>query len=209
MNSFLMPTFYLDWETPFLRERATSLVQGVTPPTERAVRLFYFVRDGIRYTTYGKRSLPGHYRASQVLRSGEGYCVQKAVLLTAMARAVGISARLCFAAIRNHQMPPDLLARRGTNLLAYHGYVEIFLGETWIKAAPTFDKACCQKAGLRPVEFDGQSQAVLPSTTLDGQPHIEYVQDRGWFEDVPFEDIMKASLSRTYLQQNPSESNGP
>jgi transglutaminase-like putative cysteine protease len=199
IQKFLEPTFYIDSDTPLVRGKSLGLVQTVTAQRDKAIRIFYAVRDGIRYTIYGKRSLPEHFRASYILSAGEGYCVQKAILLVALARAASIPARLRFAAIRNHLMPEELLEKRGTNFFAYHGYTDLYVEGSWVKATPTFDMVCCENAGLRPVDFDGEHDALLPSRTLDGRRHIEYVEDRGVFEDVPFDDIIQASLSKKYL----------
>ena len=198
-EAFLKPTSYIDFDTPLVREKSRRLVQGVTNQREQAIKIFYAVRDGIRYTIYGNRSLPEHFRASYVLSTGEGYCVQKAILLVALARAASIPARLRFAAIRNHLMPAELLEKRGTNFFAYHGYTDLNLEGSWVKATPTFDIVCCKNAGLSPVDFDGKHDALLPRVTPDGRRHIEYVEDRGVFEDVPFDEIMEASLLKKYV----------
>lgn len=201
----LEPTFYVDCDAEPLKEKSREIVLGITEQRDKAVRIFYAVRDGIKYTIYGKRSLPEHFRASFVLAAGEGYCVQKATLLVALARAASIPARLRFAAIRNHLMPQELLEKRGTNFFAYHGYTDLYLEGAWVKATPTFDIVCCKNAGLRPVDFDGEHDALLPSLTLDGRRHIEYVQDRGVFEDLPYEAIMEASLLHKYSSSSPLE----
>lgn len=198
IDKFIEPTLYIDSDTPLVQERSKDLVRGLAAQREKAVKLFYAVRDGIRYTIYGERCLPEHFRASHVLSVGEGYCVQKAILLVALARAASIPARLRFAAIRNHLMTAELLKKRGTNFFAYHGYTDLYLDGSWVKATPTFDLVCCKNAGLRPVEFDGQHDALLPPVTPDGRRHIEYVEDRGVFEDVPFDEIMKTSLMGKY-----------
>jgi transglutaminase-like putative cysteine protease len=199
IEKFLEPTSYIDFRTPSVREKSQGLVQALTTQRDKAIRIFYAVRDGIKYTIYGKRSLPEHFRASYVLSAGEGYCVQKAILLVALARAASIPARLRFAAIRNHLMPAELLEKRGTNFFVYHGYTDLYLEGSWVKATPTFDIVCCENAGLRPVDFDGEHDALLPSLTLDRRRHIEYVEDWGVFEDVPFDEIMEASLLKKYL----------
>jgi transglutaminase-like putative cysteine protease len=58
------------------------------------------VRDEIKYNMYTPKFLPEHFLASNILAKNEGYCVQKAVLLVALARAAGIPAGLGFAKIR-------------------------------------------------------------------------------------------------------------
>jgi transglutaminase-like putative cysteine protease len=204
-DPFLGPTFYMDCDAETVQEKSQKLVQGITGDREKATRIFYAVRDGIRYTIYGKRSLPEHFRASYVLSAGQGYCVQKAILFVALARAASIPARLRFAAIRNHTMPRDLLEKRGSDFLAYNGYADVALEGSWIKVAPTFDIVCCNNAGLHPVDFDGEHDALLPSRTPDGRRHIEYIEDRGFFQDVPFDEIMEASLLKKYSSSPPVE----
>jgi transglutaminase-like putative cysteine protease len=199
MNKFLEPTPYIDCHAESVKEKFRKIVQGSEGQRDKAVRIFYAVRDGIRYSIYGKRSLSEHFRASFILAAGEGYCVQKAILLVALSRAASIPARLRFAAIRSHLMSKDMLEKRGSNLFPYHGYTDLYIEGSWVKATPTFDLGSCMNAGLRPVEFDGRLDALLPSTALDGRPHIEYIEDRGFFEDVPFDAIMGASLRHKYM----------
>jgi transglutaminase-like putative cysteine protease len=200
MEKFLEPTPYIDCDALAVKENSLKIVQGITDQREKAVAIFYAVRDGIRYSIYGKRSLPEHFRASFILAASEGYCVQKAILLVALARAASIPARLRFASIRSHLMSKEMLDKRGSNLFPYHGYTDLYLEGSWVKAAPTFDMVSCINAGLRPVEFDGEHDALLPSTALDGRAHIEYIEDRGFFEDVPFDTIMNASLRHKYVR---------
>jgi len=199
IEQFLRPTPYIDCDAQPVQEKALEIVQGISAERDRAIRVFYAVRDGIRYTIYGKRSLPEHFRASFILAAGEGYCVQKAVLLVALSRAVLIPARLRFASIRSHLMSKEMLEKRGSNFFPYHGYADLHIEGSWVKAAPTFDLVSCMNAGLSPVEFDGRHDALLPSAALDGRRHIEYVEDRGFFEDVPFDAIMAASLRHKYV----------
>jgi transglutaminase-like putative cysteine protease len=202
IEKFLKPTPFLDCDAELLKEKAQKTVQSINGQRDKAIGLFYAVRDGIKYSIFGKRSLPEHFRASFILAAGEGYCVQKAILLVALSRAASIPARLRFASIRSHLVSKEMLEKRGTNLFPYHGYTDLYIEGSWVKAAPTFDIVSCMNAGLRPVEFDGRHDALLPSTTLDDRPHIEYIEDRGFFEDVPFDAIMKASLRHKYM--NPS-----
>ncbi len=67
------------------------------------------------------------YRASSVLQRGRGYCVGKAALYAALCRAAGIPARVGFADVRNHLATRRLLEAVGTDLFAWHGYVELQL----------------------------------------------------------------------------------
>jgi transglutaminase-like putative cysteine protease len=198
-EQFLRATAYIDCDAEPVKRKSQEIVQGISAQRDKAVRIFYAVRDGIKYTISGQRTRPEHFRASTILSAGEGYCVQKAILLVAFARAASIPARLRFAAIRSHLMSKEMLEKRGTDLFPYHGYTDLYVEGSWVKAAPTFDIVSSVNAGLRPVDFDGRHDALLPPTALDGRLHIEYVEDRGFFEDVPFDAIMKASLRHKYV----------
>jgi transglutaminase-like putative cysteine protease len=102
---FLRPTHAVESDHPRIADLAREIVAGATDREERARRLFLHVRDGIRYSIYNPFWLRVHYLASGILERGHGYCVQKAVVLCALARAAGIPARLRFCDIINHRVP--------------------------------------------------------------------------------------------------------
>ena len=108
MEKYLKSTFFIDRDTSSIKEKAQQLTEGRRQDVAKAKSLFYFVRDEIRYNPYLPKHLREDFRASNVLNTGEGYCVQKAVLLVALARAAGIPSRLGFAVIRNNLMPYKL-----------------------------------------------------------------------------------------------------
>ena len=98
-----------------------------------------------------------------VLERGAGFCVAKAIVLAAGARAVGIPARLGFADVRNHLTTERLRAQMGTDVFAYHGFTELHLGGRWVKATPTFNRSLCDRFGVKPLEFDGRTRQPAPS----------------------------------------------
>jgi len=185
----LKPTALIDCDHKTVQEKANEVTKGQKGMIEKAGRLFYFVRDGIKYNPYLPRYLPEHFRASDTLARGQGFCVQKAVLLVALSRAIGIPARLRFAVIRNHLLPEKVADLLNTNILPDHGYTELYINGKWIKATPAFDLEVCKKNRIIPVEFDGIKDAKFHSHTQDGQFHIEYVLERGVFEDVSLHEI--------------------
>ena len=189
MKRYLRPTPTFDCDNESIKGKAQDLSAGQEKVADKAKSLFYFVRDEIKYNIYVLSDLPEYYRASRVLEVGEGFCIQKAVLLATLARAVGIPARLHLAAIRNHLMPDKLKELMGTNLFPSHGYAELYIEGKWVKATPAFDLKMCQKNRISPVEFDGKNDAMFHSHNLDGKLHIEYIQDRGHFDDLPFDTI--------------------
>ena len=198
-SDYLGPSFFIDCDAAPIRERSGELTANIEEPREKAIRIFYFVRDDIRYNIYSPRPSDADFKASHVLAKGEGYCVQKALLLVALARAAGIPARLRFAEIRIHHTAKSIAEKRGSNVFPYHGLSDLYVEGRWVKATPTYDLGYCMKAGIAPVEFDGKTDALLPLCTLDGRLNIEYIQDRGFFDDLPLYEIRKASVSWKYL----------
>jgi transglutaminase-like putative cysteine protease len=188
LSRYLIPTYYIDHDSPSV-SRAAEKLSG-SHPYEVARALFNFVRDEIPYNPYTPFHRAEHYRASETLERGEGFCVQKAVLLAALARACGIPTRLVFADIRNYLMPPRLWNMMKTNLFVFHGYNELYVDGRWVKVTPTFDVAMCKRLALRVVEFDGHNQAIFHSHDLNGRLHIEYVNDHGVFDDLPLQTIL-------------------
>ena len=196
---YLGPTFFIDCDQPSIVEKSIELSQSVGEEREKGIRIFSFVRDEIRYNAFSPRSTDDLYRASHILERKEGYCVQKAILLVALARAAGIPARLRFADIRAHLTPPEFVEKRGSNFFPFHGLADLYIEGRWVRATPTYDKEYCAKAGVGPVEFDGRQDAMLPAYALDGRLNVEYVLDRGFFDDLPLEDIRRNSSSWKYM----------
>ncbi|MHC1578256.1 MAG: transglutaminase-like domain-containing protein [Dehalococcoidia bacterium] len=213
---YLKPTATIDCDNQLIRETAWTLTKGINDTPTRAKTLFYWVRDKIKYNPFVPLEIFEDYRASETLKRRVGFCVEKAAVLAAFARAVGIPARLHFADIRNYLVSTRLLEVMGTNLFSYHGYTELYIGRKWIKATPAFDLKMCRKNRIIPVEFDGQNNALFHSHNSDGKLHIEYVKDHGNRIDVPVQEIIAAwmrdygiaaqeRLSRVVRQENISK----
>jgi transglutaminase-like putative cysteine protease len=192
IEDYLKPTARIDCDNRLIRDTAWNLTKGTNDTSAKAKDLFYWVRDQIKYNPFVPFEVFEDYRASETLKRREGFCVEKAAVLAAFARAVGIPARLHFADIRNYLVSPRLLEVMGTNLFSYHGYTELHIGEKWVKATPAFDLKMCREHRIIPVEFDGQHHALLHSHNSDGKLQIEYVKDHGYRVDVPVEEIMAA-----------------
>ena len=99
MEKYLKCTDIIDCDTKSIRAKAQALTEGLATDREKAVALFYFVRDEIKFNPYAAGDLLEYNKASVVLERGHGFCYQKAIVLVALARVVGIPARLGFADI--------------------------------------------------------------------------------------------------------------
>jgi transglutaminase-like putative cysteine protease len=192
MDPFLQATEVIDCNHPQIKALASQTIRGVQDVHEQARLLFYLVRDTIPYNLYVPFFLPEHYKASVTLQRGSGYCVQKAVLLVALARATGIPSRLVFADIRNYLISERVTELMETNLFVFHGYVEWLLGNRWVRVTPSFDKEVSQEHGYPLVEFDGNNDAIFPSHDATGRKFVEYVKHHGVFSDLPLDLILKA-----------------
>ncbi|MDP2310037.1 MAG: transglutaminase family protein [Pseudomonadota bacterium] len=190
----LRPNRFVDCDHPaviaFAREHAGGLA-----PREAAVALFYVVRERLRYNPWRVRYAPEDYTASSVVlrdTAEGGHCIDKALLLAAAARVVGIPSRLHFANVRNHVGTAKLEQKLGTDLLVYHGYAELFLGGRWVAATPAFNRELCEKLGVEPLEFDGEHDAIFQAHDRLAGRFMEYVEDHGSHVDVPFEAMVAA-----------------
>ncbi|MBL8327304.1 MAG: transglutaminase family protein [Rubrivivax sp.] len=157
---------------------------------ERAVALLYAVRDGFRYDPYRIDLSPRGMCASAVLANGHGWCVPKAALLVAAARAAGIPARAGYADVRNHLSTERMRRTMKTDLFIWHGYADLWLEGRWLKATPAFNIQLCERFGLLPLDFDGRSDSIYHAFDKAGQRHMEYVNQRGAFDDMPLAQIV-------------------
>lgn len=189
---YLEAGYYVDSDHPAVVAFARAHADATMSPRERAVKLYYAVRDGFRYDPYDFDTTPAGLRASRVIESGRGFCIPKATLLAAAARALGVPARLGYADVRNHLSSARLLEMMGTDLFVFHGYTELWLDGQWVKATPAFNRSLCDKAGIHPLEFDGTADAIFHEFDASGRRHMEYVKERGHFADVPRETLLAA-----------------
>jgi len=85
----------------------------------------------------------------------------------------------------------------GTNYFAWHGFTEVKLGERWVKASPTFNSTLCSRFGVAPLDFDGESDALLQAYDATGRTFMRYEVMHGAFHDVPAKFLMQ-EMARRY-----------
>ncbi len=192
----LAATPLIDRDHPDIVAFARQHAQGRND-RERAVALCLAVRDGIRYDPYRIDLSAAGMRASTVLRQGHGWCVPKAALLTAVCRASGLPARMGFADVRNHLSTERLRQTMKTDLFIWHGYTDIWLDGRWLKATPAFNIELCERFGLLPLTFDGHADSIYHPYDRAGNRHMEYVHQRGAFDDLPLDQIVQ-DFQRVY-----------
>ena len=184
-SEYLRPTPTVDSDHPAVAAVAADKTGAAASPVDRAVALFFAVRDGFRYDPYRVELTVAGVRASTTLANGYGWCVPKAALLAACCRALGIPARMGYADVRNHLSTERMRRYMKTDVFYWHGYTSIYLDGRWLKATPAFNIELCEKLRLKPLDFDGQSDALFHPFDLAGNRHMDYLNDRGEFAEVP------------------------
>jgi transglutaminase-like putative cysteine protease len=199
-TKYLAPTYFVNSDSAEVQQfvvRALRDIRHDASQTEKAVRLFEAVRDGIRYDPYTFALTADAYRASCIAGAQAAFCVPKAIILAACLRAAGIPAALGFADVRNHLNTPKLQELMGTDLFVYHGYVQLWLGGNSYKVTPAFNLDLCERFGVKPLVFDGMSDALFHEFDVKDQRHMEYVNDRGLYVDAPIEEFLRV-FKETY-----------
>jgi len=195
--AWLAPTWFIDSDEPSVQQFADQATDGASTERDRAVALFLAVRDGYRYDPYNTDHAPEAFRASSVVASESNWCVPKSVLLTAAARHCEIPARLGFSDVRNHLSSEKLMESMGTDLFVWHGYSELLIDGEWRKASSAFNIELCDRFGVKVLDFDGTNDALMHAFDESGNRHMEYVNQRGSFDDLPLDEIL-ATFGEVY-----------
>src|SRR5450759_3325537 len=87
---YLQSTRSLDSDSDAVRRLALQAAGSETSDIGRAVNFFFQADDGIRDDPFAISLEPETYVASHVLATKSAYCIPKAILLAAAARALGI-----------------------------------------------------------------------------------------------------------------------
>lgn len=167
---------------------------------ERAVRLYYAVRDGFRYDPYDIRLEEEELNPTLLLKKKKGHCIDKAAFLATILRMIGIPAKLGLARVRNHIGTARLEKNLGTDVLVPHGYTDVLINERWLKCTPAFNMELCDKLGVHPLEWDGESDSMFQEDSRAGGRFMEYLEDYGSFDDLPL-DFIKELMQSEYPQQ--------
>lgn len=124
-TQFVSPTRYIDSNHPQIKSAVANVAPSTLGARARAVRIHDFVRDQVKF---GWTSDFYDQSASEVLKSGVGFCNTKGTLFAAMLRAADVPARQHFVDINAQILSPFI--DPGTPYVD-HSFVEVWLDDCW------------------------------------------------------------------------------
>jgi hypothetical protein len=119
-----------DYDHPMVRKTSDRLTGDETSLVGMLEKLFYYVRDEIRFGFPKDGDL---VKASDTIRLGMGQCNTKGALLLALCRAVNIPARIHFSLIKK-EIQRGLFTGIGyllMPLLLSHSWLEVMIEGKW------------------------------------------------------------------------------
>ncbi|WP_459211749.1 transglutaminase-like domain-containing protein [Aquimarina rhabdastrellae] len=190
MEKYLKETFFFNYSHPIVKE---FILQHLTGEERNAVeqtqKLYIAVRDHWRYNPYHFTTQKEDWQVHALMQRPDGHCLDKGIILISCLRAIGIPARLCLAKVKNHLGVEKLLAYLGSDVIVPHGYIEVFLNDSWIILTPAFNKELCEIMKVDVMDFDGKNGTVFQAYNSNGNQFMEYLEDYGHFDDLPLEKI--------------------
>ena len=194
---YLNPTYYFDFENDLIQNLIAEFKPDNLSEKEKAIGIYTKIRDNWKYDPYNISLLKEKFKSSSIAKNSSGNCIDKSIILISCLRALKIPARLHLGKVKNHIAVERLTEKFGSNELTPHGMVNVYLNKKWLKMSPAFNKSLCRKLNVEPLDFDGENDSFLQQYNNDGTRFMEYVDDYGYFEDVPLA-FMKNNIMQHY-----------
>lgn len=196
MKEYLRETSFLNFNDPAFDHFCANLKLEALTQKEKAIELYTFVRDAFLYDPYHLDITSEGLKASNVLSKRRSWCVEKSTVLAALARKHNIPSRLGYAIVTNHIGVEKLTSYLKRDEIVFHGYVELFINEKWVKCTPAFDKRICKLTKVAPLDWDGETDSMFQA--FEGKSKfMEYIHFYGEFNDVPIE-LMNSEMKKYY-----------
>ena len=157
------------------------LTENVETDEEKMERIFYFVRDEIKFDWVYPQEIP----PEEVLENRRGVCMQKANLFVAMAREAGLQARFHFMYVQKNALEdflPDFAYKKWVNPFP-HTFPEVYLNGKWVSMEATFDKELHELCIEKKLNF-GKYDEIVNNVSIDFLPegvkgHQQYWEAEG------------------------------
>jgi transglutaminase-like putative cysteine protease len=195
MNEYLIETSFLDYSSSIFDDFSED-IPNYLEKKELAIHLYLKVRESFLYDPYHLDLRHDSLKASYVLRKKRAWCVEKAIVLAALARKFNIPSRLGYAIVVNHIGVEKLTSYLRRPEIVFHGYVELFVNQRWVKCTPSFDSRICRISNVSVLDWDGENDSLFQPFQGDLK-FMEYIHDYGIFSDVPIE-FMNTEMQKYY-----------
>jgi transglutaminase-like putative cysteine protease len=189
-EKYLEPTEFIDFNSPEVRVFVDTCVSKDLNTGANMVLLYYKVRDSIWYDTHNVLFEPSFFKASNTINNGFGFCIPKAIVLAAVARAIGVPSRLGYVDVTNHLASEKVKEQMRSNIFVFHSYTDLYLDGKWVKATPAFNISLCDKFDVEPLDFNGSEDSLFQQYNKNGEKYMEYLKDHGIFADLPYEKMI-------------------
>lgn len=188
---YLRETYFFDFSEEIIQNLISEFTKDKLTKKVQAIGLYNKIRDQWCYDPYTISLSHDAYKSSTIANKNTGNCVEKSILLISCLRALRIPARLHLGKVKNHIAVERLTEKFGSNELTPHGMVNVEIDGKWLKMSPAFNAELCKKFNVEPINFDGENNSFLQQYNNTGNLFMEYVDDYGFFEDVPVEFMVK------------------
>lgn len=196
MEEYLQETAFLNFNHPAFDQFCTTIELKGMNQQEIAVQLYTLVRDAFLYDPYHLDLTESGLTASNVLLKKRAWCVEKSSVLAALARKHNIPSRLGYSIVTNHIGVERLTSYLKREEIVFHGYVELYLNEKWVKCTPAFDQRICKLTKVAVLDWDGETDSMFQAFEGDNK-FMEYLHFYGEFADVPI-DLMNSEMKKYY-----------
>ena len=164
-----------------IKSVVAELIKGARTDTQKMERIYYFVRDEIKFGWVYPQEVP----PEEVLNKRKGVCMQKTNLLAAMAREAGIKARFHFMYVRKTALEdflPDFAYKKWVDPFP-HTFAEVYLNEKWVSMEATFDRELHNICIRKELNF-GKNAEIVKAVSIEFSPdgvkgHQQYFQADG------------------------------
>ena len=139
---------------PLVNKMARKLTESENTLRNKLQKLFYFVRDDIKFGFTAKGDL---MKASETIEVGMGQCNNKGTLLLALCKAANIPARVHFSLIRK-EIQKGIFGGLGYRLLPpllSHCWIDVKIDGRWRRIDSYINDAAFYRGGLMELKRKG------------------------------------------------------
>lgn len=144
----------------FLNDDTKGLVNGISDPNEKAVKIYAFVKDNVEWDGYSRKFVNDSFK--KVLEQKKGNCAEINLLLVCMLQKAGLDANPVLISTRNHGF-----IRRQFPVSSQFNYV-----------------ICALTIGGKIFLLDGTDRSlpmnILPERCLNGEGFVISKEKSGW-----------------------------